>query len=138
PLIVSGRPVGCCILSYDRPHDFGADERAVLTSLAGLIAQALDRARLYDATRDLAHGLQQALLPRSLPSLPGLECAARYLPASRGMDIGGDFYDVIRIDATTAAAVIGDVQGHNVAAAALMGQVRTAIHAAAGAPPDQV
>ncbi|MGW1763835.1 SpoIIE family protein phosphatase [Streptomyces sp. NPDC002073] len=138
PLIVSGRPVGCCILSYDRPRDFSADERAVLTSLAGLIAQALDRARLYDATRDLAHGLQQALLPRNLPDLPGLETAARYLPASHGMEIGGDFYDVIRIDATTAAAVIGDVQGHNVAAAALMGQVRTAIHATAGAPPDQV
>lgn len=138
PLVISGRPVGCCILSYDRPRTFSADERAVLTSLAGLVAQALDRARLYDATRDLARGLQHALLPRSLPALPGLETAARYLPASLGMDIGGDFYDVIRIDATTAAAVIGDVQGHNVAAAALMGQVRTAIHATAGAPPDQV
>ncbi|WP_435191864.1 SpoIIE family protein phosphatase [Streptomyces sp. bgisy126] len=138
PLIVSGRPVGCCILSYDRPRAFGADERAVLTSLAGLIAQALDRARLYDTARDLAHGLQQALLPRSVPALPGLETTARYLPASHGMDVGGDFYDVVRIDATTAAAVIGDVQGHNVAAAALMGQVRTAIHAIAGAPPDQV
>lgn len=138
PLVISGRPVGCCILSYDRPRDFSADERAVLTSLAGLIAQALDRARLYDATRDLAHGLQQTLLPRSLPALPGLETAARYLPASRGLEIGGDFYDVIRIDATTAAAVIGDVQGHNVSAAALMGQVRTAIHATAGAPPGQV
>lgn len=138
PLLVSGRAVGCCILSYDRPHGFGADERAVLTSLAGLIAQALDRARLYDATRDLAHGLQQALLPRSLRTLPNLETAARYLPASHGLEIGGDFYDVIRIDDTRAAAVIGDVQGHNVAAAALMGQVRTAIHATAGAPPDQV
>ncbi|WP_447035039.1 SpoIIE family protein phosphatase [Streptomyces sp. DSM 118878] len=138
PLIVSGRPVGCCILSYDRPHDFSPDERAALTSLAGLVAQALDRARLYDTTRDLAHGLQQALLPRSLPAVPGLDAAARYLPASRGMDIGGDFYDVIRVDATTAAAVIGDVQGHNVSAAALMGQVRTAIHATVGASPDQV
>lgn len=138
PLVVSGRPVGCCILSYDRPRGFGADERAVLTSLAGLIAQALDRARLYDATRDLAHGLQQALLPRSLPSLPAWESAARYLPASHGLEIGGDFYDVIRVDETRAAAVIGDVQGHNVAAAALMGQVRTAIHATAGAPPDEV
>ncbi|WP_369215361.1 SpoIIE family protein phosphatase [Streptomyces flavofungini] len=138
PLIVSGRPVGCCILSYEQPRDFSADERAVLTSLAGLVAQALDRARLYDTTRDLAHGLQQALLPRTLPALPGLDSAARYLPASRGMDIGGDFYDVIRIDATTAAAVIGDVQGHNVSAAALMGQVRTAIHATAGAAPDRV
>ncbi|WP_093872352.1 PP2C family protein-serine/threonine phosphatase [Streptomyces sp. TLI_105] len=138
PLIVSGRPVGCCILSYDRPHEFSADERAVLTSLAGMIAQALDRARLYDAARDLAHDLQQALLPHRLPALPGLDTAARYLPASHGMDIGGDFYDVIRLDGTTAAAVIGDVQGHSAAAAALMGQVRTAIHATAGGPPGEV
>ncbi|MFF4581981.1 SpoIIE family protein phosphatase [Streptomyces sp. NPDC001373] len=138
PLLISGRPVGCCVLSYDRPHAFTADERAVLTSLAGLIAQALDRARLYDAVHGLALGLQETLLPRSLPAVPGLAMAARYLPASRGMDIGGDFYDVIRLDATTVAAVIGDVQGHNVAAAALMGQVRTAIRATAGAPPDRV
>ncbi|MGW5344923.1 SpoIIE family protein phosphatase [Streptomyces sp. HUAS TT3] len=138
PLTISGRPVGCCILSYERPHTFTADERAVLTSLAGLIAQALDRARLHDAAHDLAHGLQQALLPHSLPDVPGLEIAARYLPAGHGMDIGGDFYDVIQLDTTTVAAVIGDVQGHNVAAAALMGQVRTAIRAAAGAPPGEV
>ncbi|MDH6546084.1 serine phosphatase RsbU (regulator of sigma subunit)/PAS domain-containing protein [Streptomyces sp. SAI-208] len=140
PLIISGRPVGCCILSYDRPHTFPAEERAVLTSLAGLIAQALDRARLYDAKHELAHGLQQALLPRVLPQVDGLRVAARYLPATRGMDIGGDFYDLIRLGDTAAAAVIGDVQGHNVAAAALMGQVRTAVHAHAtlGTPPDQV
>ncbi|MFJ3159941.1 SpoIIE family protein phosphatase [Streptomyces kanasensis] len=138
PLVISGRPVGCCILSYDHPRPFTADERAVLTSLAGLIAQALDRARLYDAVHDLAHGLQQALLPRSLPTVAGLRIAARYLPASHGMNVGGDFYDVIRIDPTTVAAVIGDVQGHNVAAAALMGQVRTAIHATAGAAPGEV
>ncbi|MFL5999433.1 MAG: SpoIIE family protein phosphatase [Streptomyces sp.] len=140
PLIISGRPVGCCILSYDQPHAFPAEERAVLTSLAGLIAQALDRARLYDAKHELAHGLQQALLPRVLPQVDGLRVAARYLPATRGMDIGGDFYDLIRLGDTAAAAVIGDVQGHNVAAAALMGQVRTGVyaHATLGTPPDQV
>ncbi|MGC0333696.1 serine phosphatase RsbU (regulator of sigma subunit)/PAS domain-containing protein [Streptomyces sp. SAI-170] len=140
PLIVSGRPVGCCILSYDRPHDFPAEERAVLTSLAGLVAQALDRARLYDAKHDLAHSLQQALLPRTLPQVTGLRVAARYLPATRGMDIGGDFYDLIPLGAGAVAAVIGDVQGHDAAAAALMGQVRTAVHAhsAVGATPDQV
>ncbi|GGQ18983.1 SpoIIE family protein phosphatase [Streptomyces roseolilacinus] len=140
PMIVSGRPVGVCVLTYDRPHTFPAEERAVLTSLAGLVAQALDRARLYDAKHQLAHGLQEALLPHRLPSAPGLRVAARYLPATRGMDIGGDFYDLLRIDATTAAAVIGDVQGHNVAAAALMGQVRTAVHthATAGAAPEEV
>lgn len=140
PLIISGRPVGCCVLSYDQPHLFPAEERAVLTSLAGLIAQALDRARLYDAKHELAHGLQQALLPRVLPQVDGLRVAARYLPATQGMDIGGDFYDLIRLGDTAAAAVIGDVQGHNVAAAALMGQVRTAVyaHATLGTPPDQV
>ncbi|MFE9623755.1 SpoIIE family protein phosphatase [Streptomyces sp. NPDC006527] len=140
PLIISGRPVGICILSYDRPHAFTAEERAVMTSLAGLVAQALDRARLYDTKHELAHGLQQALLPRLLPAVGGLRVAARYLPATRGMDIGGDFYDVIRLGDTAAAAVIGDVQGHNVAAAALMGQVRTGVHAHAtlGSSPDQV
>ncbi|MDQ0906673.1 SpoIIE family protein phosphatase [Streptomyces canus] len=140
PLIISGRPVGCCVLSYDQPHAFPAEERAVLTSLAGLIAQALDRARLYDAKHELAHGLQQALLPRVLPQVDGLRVAARYLPATQGMDIGGDFYDLIRLGDTAAAAVIGDVQGHNVAAAALMGQVRTGVyaHATLGTPPDQV
>ncbi|GGQ06298.1 hypothetical protein GCM10010266_32210 [Streptomyces griseomycini] len=140
PLVVSGRPVGCCILSYDEPHAFHAEERAVLTSLAGLVAHALDRARLYDAKHDLARSLQQALLPRTLPAVTGLRVAARYLPATRGMDIGGDFYDLIRLGDSAAAAVIGDVQGHNAAAAALMGQVRTAVHAHAtfGTPPDRV
>ncbi|MEV4613271.1 SpoIIE family protein phosphatase [Kitasatospora sp. NPDC049258] len=138
PLITSGRPVGCCLLSYGHPHRFAADERTVLTALAGLIAQALDRAQLYDTKSRLAHGLQQALLPHALPTVEGLRVAARYLPATRGMDIGGDFYDLIRLGPSTAAAVIGDVQGHNVPAAALMGQVRTAVHATAGASPDQV
>lgn len=138
PLIASGRPVGALVLGYGRPRPFHSPERAVLTSLAGLIAQALDRARLYDAKNDLAHRLQAGLLPHSLPSVPGLGVAARYLPAAVGMGIGGDFYDVIRLGDTAAAVTIGDVQGHNVDAAALMGQVRTAVHATAGAAPGEV
>ncbi|MFI6769135.1 SpoIIE family protein phosphatase [Streptomyces sp. NPDC050355] len=140
PLIVSGRPVGCCILGYTRPRIFSREERQVLTSLAGLIAQALDRARLYDTKQQLAHDLQAGLLPHGLPVVPGLAVAARYLPSTRGMDIGGDFYDLIRLDEGSAAAVIGDVQGHNAAAAALMGQARTAVHAhaTAGAAPGEV
>ncbi|WP_030275641.1 SpoIIE family protein phosphatase [Streptomyces sp. NRRL B-24484] len=138
PLITSGRPVGCLLLSYDRPHPFAADERTVLTSLAGLIAQALDRAHLYDTKNQLAHDLQQALLPHTLPTVHGLRVAAHYLPTTRGMDVGGDFYDLIRLGPQAAAAVIGDVQGHSFPAAALMGQVRTAVHAAAGASPEEV
>ncbi|MFJ3669344.1 SpoIIE family protein phosphatase [Streptomyces sp. NPDC090106] len=128
PLIASGRPVGTCVLAYAEPHVFPADERAVLTSLGGLVAQALERAMLYDAKHRLAHGLQAALLPHSLSPLPGLEAAARYLPATQGMDIGGDFYDLVPSNGV-AAAVIGDVQGHNVTAAGLMGQIRTAVRA---------
>ncbi|NUS58139.1 MAG: SpoIIE family protein phosphatase [Streptomycetaceae bacterium] len=137
PLIVAGRPTGCWVLSYEHPHEFTDDERAVLTSLAGLVAHALDRARMYDAKHHLAHALQEALLPRALPEISGLTVAARYLPAVHGVEVGGDFYDLIRLTDTTAAAVVGDVQGHNIAAAALMGQVRTAVHAHATAAADR-
>ncbi|MFD8227466.1 SpoIIE family protein phosphatase [Streptomyces massasporeus] len=138
PLVVSDRLVGCCVLSYDQPHTFNASDRAVLVSLSGLIAQAMDRARLYDAKHHLARGLQQTLLPVALPTMPQLAVAARYRPATHGLDIGGDFYDLIRLSDTSAAAVIGDVQGHSITAAALMGQVRTAVHATAGAQPGEV
>ncbi|MEU4512567.1 SpoIIE family protein phosphatase [Nonomuraea wenchangensis] len=140
PLVTSGQPIGTCLLAYDRPHRFDSDERATLTALAGLIAQAFERARLYDVKHQLAQCLQSSLLPRTLPEIPGLDLAARYVPATPGMDIGGDFYDLIRLSDTQAAAVIGDVQGHDVTAAALMGQVRTAVraHATAGAFPGEV
>ncbi|MEU9338798.1 SpoIIE family protein phosphatase [Streptomyces sp. NPDC048290] len=139
PLIASGRPVGTCVLAYAERHPFPTEERAVLTSLSGLIALALERALLYDAKNQLAHGLQAALLPSSLPPLPGVDAAARYLPGTRGMDIGGDFYDLVAARGT-AAAVIGDVQGHNVTAAGLMGQIRTAVRAytTVGQPPHEV
>ncbi|GAA0584124.1 SpoIIE family protein phosphatase [Streptomyces crystallinus] len=139
PLVASGRPVGTCVLGYAEERTFTAEERAVLTSVGGLIAQALERALLYDAKHRLAHGLQEALLPHTLPELPGLEVAARYLPGTQGMDIGGDFYDLLPVG-TEAAAVIGDVQGHNVTAAGLMGQVRTAVRAytAVGQTPGRV
>ncbi|MEU2423366.1 SpoIIE family protein phosphatase [Streptomyces sp. NPDC007851] len=139
PLIASGRPVGTCVLAYADPHVFPADERAVLTSLGGLVAQALERALLYDAKNQLAHGLQAALLPHSLTPPPGVEAAARYLPAMHGMEIGGDFYDLVPTR-PLAAAVIGDVQGHNVTAAGLMGQIRTGIRAftTVGQAPEEV
>ncbi|MGW6565902.1 SpoIIE family protein phosphatase [Streptomyces sp. NPDC054975] len=140
PLTASGRPIGALILSYDQPRPFPPAERAILTSLAGLIAQALDRARLYDATHTLARTLQTGLLPHTLPRIRGVDVAARYLPAGHGTEIGGDFYDLIRCPPSTAVAAIGDVQGHDPAAAALMGQVRTAVHAhaTAGTSPGAV
>lgn len=128
PLIASNRPVGACMLGFDAVHRFPDEERGVLTALGGLIAQALERARLYDAEFVLARGLQNALLPHRLPTLAGLHVTGRYLPGTRGMDIGGDWYDVIPTG-DEVALIVGDVEGHNVAAAATMGQLRSAIRA---------
>ncbi|WP_078868084.1 SpoIIE family protein phosphatase [Streptomyces sp. NRRL F-5727] len=140
PLIASGRPVGSCILGFDRPRDFGPEERAVLTALAGLIAQALERAQRYDSEAAVARGLQDALLPHRLPVREGVETVGRYLPGTQGMDVGGDWYDVVETARGELALVIGDVQGHGVAAAATMGQLRSAVRAFAlsGLPPQDV
>ncbi|MFD8598964.1 SpoIIE family protein phosphatase [Kitasatospora sp. NPDC059646] len=128
PLIASGHPVGSLILGFDRARSFTAEDRSVLTALGGLIAQALERARLYDAQAAVARGLQSALLPHRLPEIPGLDIAARYLPGTRGMDIGGDWYDAIPTS-DGVVLIIGDVEGHSVKAAALMGQLRSAVRA---------
>ncbi|GGX28901.1 SpoIIE family protein phosphatase [Streptomyces lomondensis] len=139
PLIASGHPVGSCILGWDTPHRFTADERSALTALSGLAAQALERARLYDAESAVARGLQEGLLPHRLPAVEGLRTAGRYLPGTQGMAIGGDWYDVIRTGRGV-ALIIGDVEGHSVGAAAVMGQLRSAVHAFAASerPPQEV
>ncbi|MEU2060415.1 SpoIIE family protein phosphatase [Streptomyces sp. NPDC013455] len=139
PLIASGRPVGSCILGFDRPRGFSTEERTVLTALAGLIAHAMERARRYDSEAALARGLQQALLPRRLSAHPLVETVGRYLPGTQGMDVGGDWYDVVG-SGDGLALVIGDVQGHGVQAAATMGQLRSAVRAFAlgDRPPDEV
>ena len=139
PLIASGRPVGSCILGFDQPRGFSPEERTVLTALAGLIAQALQRAQRYDTEAALARGLQDALLPKRLPEVEHVETAGRYLSGTQGMDVGGDWYDVIETGRDL-ALVIGDVQGHGVAAAATMGQLRSAVRAFAlsGHDPQEV
>ncbi|MDQ0994527.1 anti-sigma regulatory factor (Ser/Thr protein kinase) [Streptomyces sp. V3I7] len=140
PLPAAGRMAGACLIGWDRPHDFGPDERALLTACAGLAGQALMRARAFDAEHELVAMLQRTLLPRRLPELPGAEAVARYLPTTSGLEVGGDWYDVIPLSDNHVALVIGDVQGHNAGAATLMGQMRTALraYAAEGHPPDVV
>ncbi|XUZ99801.1 SpoIIE family protein phosphatase [Streptomyces araujoniae] len=128
PLIASGRPVGSCILGFDRPRGFSPEERTVLTALAGLIAQALQRAQRYDSESALARGLQDALLPHRLPEAEGVDTLGRYLSGTQHMEVGGDWYDVIETGHEL-ALVIGDVQGHGVSAAATMGQLRSAVRA---------
>ncbi|WP_226966637.1 ATP-binding SpoIIE family protein phosphatase [Streptomyces phaeolivaceus] len=140
PLIGSGRAMGCCVVSFDRPRSFSGEERTLLMALSGLVGQALERARLYDGEHSRAQELQRDLLPRELPHLPAVHAAARYLPAGRGDQVGGDWYDVIPLSADRVAMVIGDVMGHGITEAATMGRLRTALRTLADLelPPDEL
>ncbi|MFD5813520.1 SpoIIE family protein phosphatase [Streptomyces sp. NPDC127038] len=140
PLPAGGRMAGACLIGWDTPHEFAPEERALLTASAGLAGQALVRAHAFDAEHELIGMLQRTLLPRRLPRLPGAVAVARYLPTTSGLDVGGDWYDVIPLPDNHVALVIGDVQGHNASAATVMGQMRTALRAYAveGHPPDVV
>ncbi|WP_393076644.1 SpoIIE family protein phosphatase [Streptomyces sp. LN704] len=126
PLVASGRTVGGACVGYGLPHSFDSEERTLLTAMSGMVAQALERARLYDAEHRRAQELQRGLLPRHLPTLPAVTTAARYQPACDGTDAGGDWYDVIPLSAEQVALVVGDVMGHGVSEAVAMGRLRTA------------
>ncbi|KUN02914.1 protein phosphatase [Streptomyces yokosukanensis] len=144
PLIAQARPIGAMGLLYDDRRVFSAEERAVLVALGSSIAQSLQRAMLYEQEKDLAQGLQQAMLPRTIPSVRGADIAVRYRAATAagtlGRDIGGDWYDLIPLPGGRVGAVIGDVQGHDTHAAAVMGQLRIVLraYAAEGHTPATV
>ncbi|MFK0115670.1 SpoIIE family protein phosphatase [Streptomyces sp. NPDC090994] len=144
PLIAQARPVGAIGLLYSDRYGFSPEDRNVLVALGSSIAQSLQRAMLYEQEMDLAAGLQQAMLPRTIPSVPGCDVAVRYRAATiggtLGRDIGGDWYDLIPLPGGRVGAVIGDVQGHDTHAAAVMGQLRIVLraYAAEGHTPATV
>jgi anti-anti-sigma factor len=132
PLVLGGpgRPLGVIALRFDGDAPaFSATSRAAALTLAGQCAQALDRARLHQAEHDVADVLQRSLLPHDLPALPRLSTAARYQPSAVGVAAGGDWYDVLPVDGRRVALVVGDVVGHGAPAAAVMGQLRSALAA---------
>ncbi|MER6215231.1 SpoIIE family protein phosphatase [Streptomyces sp. NPDC001674] len=129
PLIAQGRPIGALGLLYTRDGDFTAEERNLLVALGSGIAQSLQRAILFEQEHDLAEGLQRAMLPRSVPEVAGARIAVRYRAARIGRDIGGDWYDVIPLGEGRVGVVIGDVEGHDTDAAAVMGQLRIVLRA---------
>ncbi|MET9852460.1 SpoIIE family protein phosphatase [Streptomyces sp. NPDC006450] len=131
-----GRPLGGWVITYDAPHRSSEQESTLLGVIAELAGQAWERIRLSTARLELAGALQRDMLPAVLPPVEGFEIAARYLPANEGLEVGGDWYDVIALPDGGVACIIGDVQGHNIQAAALMGQVRTAMHAYAWEDPS--
>ncbi|MFE7275638.1 SpoIIE family protein phosphatase [Streptomyces sp. NPDC057623] len=149
PLTVAGRTMGAWMAAFTYPVAFTPDERSVLTTVARMLAQALSRAEAAESARELTDGLQRSMLPQLGPEIPGMSVAARYVPTGGGLQVGGDWYDMIPLPGGTSrtefgggrfALVIGDVQGHDVRAAGLMGQLRIALRAYAseGHRPDAV
>ncbi|ROQ33017.1 serine phosphatase RsbU (regulator of sigma subunit) [Streptomyces sp. PanSC19] len=150
PLVVAGRTMGAWMAAFKHPVAFTPDERSVLTTVARMLAQALARAGVAESERELSLGLQRTMMPVLGPGIPGIQVAARYVPTGGGLQVGGDWYDMIRLPGGSTCAggrgpgrialVIGDVQGHDVRAAGLMGQLRIALRAYAseGHRPDAV
>ncbi|MFB6895566.1 PP2C family protein-serine/threonine phosphatase [Streptomyces hydrogenans] len=136
PLRGARGTVGALVLGWDAPYSIGVEERAVLTTLAGYTAQAVERALHLDERVTAARQLQRAMLT-VLPDAPGLELAALYRPAARDDMVGGDWYDAYPLPDTAngevmggLALTVGDITGHDMHAAALMGQVRSMLRQA--------
>ncbi|MEU1823223.1 SpoIIE family protein phosphatase [Streptomyces abikoensis] len=129
PLVAQARPIGALGLLYREARGFTRQERNLFIALSSSLAQAIARAMLFDQEHDLAEGLQQSMLPRRIPDVPGAQIAVRYRSARMGRDIGGDWYDAIPLPGGRVGAVIGDVQGHDTHAAAVMGQLRIVLRA---------
>jgi serine phosphatase RsbU (regulator of sigma subunit) len=130
PLVVRGRTIGALTFGWRQERAFGTLDIGLAEQLARRVALALDNARLYDVQRDIAHTLQQSLLPGTLPQPPGLEIAARYRPSGEGAEVGGDFYDAWPLADGGYAIAIGDVAGKGPGAAALTALTRHAMKVA--------
>jgi serine/threonine-protein kinase RsbW len=131
PLWGSGGVLGCLTLvSAGRPYL--VDDVRFAERLAEHVAVVVDNARRHEAASQTSHILQQSLLPRRLPRVAGLAVHTQYLPATRGLEVGGDFYDLVVLPSGQVDFMIGDVAGHDRDAAALMGHLRSAARALAG------
>jgi hypothetical protein len=135
----SGEVLGGFFFGHPLRGRFTSRHEYLAEGIAGYSAIALDNAQLYERERNLTRELSRSMLPEA-PVVPGFDLVTRYLPAAMGHNIGGDWFDVIRLTSGATALVIGDVVGHGVPAATVMGQVRTAIrsYALLGLAPSEV
>ncbi|MFD6923605.1 GAF domain-containing SpoIIE family protein phosphatase [Streptomyces sp. NPDC059944] len=134
-------PLGTLALGWDHPHEIDIVEQAVLAALAGYTARAVERALYVDSRVHAARQMQEALLT-DLPAVSGLELAALYRPSAARDLVGGDWYDAYplpgahedagedTVTAATLAVSIGDITGHDMRAATLMGQARSMLRQA--------
>ena len=109
--------------------DFASDDEVVLLQLAQMAAVAIGNAERYAQEHLIAETLQRAMLPSALPSIPGLSLAARYVAGGGGTQVGGDWYDTVVMEDGRLMLAVGDVVGRGPRAAAIMGQLRTAMRA---------
>jgi PAS domain S-box-containing protein len=127
PLVARGVIMGMVVLyRLGGSKPFTRADLSLATDLVSRAAVPLDNARLYTRERATALALQRGLLPRQIPDVPGLQLACRYVPAETSAEIGGDWFDVIPLPDNRCALIVGDVTGHDMPAASLMGQLRTA------------
>ncbi|MEY2571681.1 MAG: phosphoserine phosphatase RsbU/P, partial [Acidimicrobiaceae bacterium] len=138
PLLSGGNVIGVMHVGTVGDRRFDEEDVELMQLVAERIAGAV-HVRLLEADRDAAEALQRSLVPSAPPRLAGLEFAARYVPTERG-GIGGDWYDVFQLDNGDVWIVTGDVVGHGLRAAVVMGRLRSALrsYALLGVTPDEV
>ncbi|MFI0815206.1 SpoIIE family protein phosphatase [Streptomyces sp. NPDC021098] len=119
---------------------FGDMDRTTGAELAARAGLVLDNARMYTYQENVAETLQDSMLPQVTPRMAGCDTATRYLPGTRLGRVGGDWFDAIKLSGSRTALVVGDVMGHGLNSAAMMGQLRTAVQtmAALDLPPAQL
>lgn len=127
PLVARGKALGAVVVTRLRSREpFDEQDCVLIDELAARAALNIDNALMYTRQRAAALTLQRNLTNSALPAVPGLELTGRYLPASEH-DVGGDWFDVIALPEERTGLVIGDVMGHGIHAAAIMGQLRAAV-----------
>jgi serine phosphatase RsbU (regulator of sigma subunit)/anti-sigma regulatory factor (Ser/Thr protein kinase) len=124
------------MFAFGEPRSFDEDHQAFLAAVAAVVAQAMKRALAYRTQQTTSELLQRSLLPESVPELDGLAMGAYYEPGGSGVDVGGDWYDVLPLADGRVAVALGDVMGKGVQAAIVMGQVRAGLRAYALIDPD--
>jgi len=137
PLLVGQRTLGVMVLGrgHVRPRFAGSDTE-VVEEIARRLAVGLANADTFAREHTIAETLQRSILPDTLPRIPGLDLAVRYLPATQGANVGGDWYDAFPLEGGGIALVTGDVAGHSIGSAPVMGQVRSMLRAYAIDNPD--
>jgi PAS domain S-box-containing protein len=140
PLIAHDKVIGVIEVGVRAPRQLGPEDIDLLRLTADRVALSIEHVRAYGREHRIAETLQRSLLPQTLPSLPGVALAGRYLPAAAEAEVGGDWYDAIGLTGGRVLLVMGDVSGKGLAAASTLGALRNAIRAYAleGHGPAQI